>query len=193
MNRLPCGFLSFDDDGTILLANDRLLELLGRTREEVEGAPFVSILAPGGAAFYQTHFFPILRMHGAAEEIYLVLRTKEDALIPMLAYAARGEVNECVFISVTRREAYQDEIARARERLMGILGHDLRVPLTSITLGAETLLRRNTLSDEDQQLALSMLASARRAARMTTDLLDFARARFAGGIPVQRQPIDLRA
>lgn len=192
LDRLPCGYVAFEDDGRILSANDKLLALLGRERREVEGARLASILAPGGAAFYNTHFFPMLKMHGAADEVYLVLRTKGGGVVPVLAYGVRGEVNECVFISVARREQYQDEIAQARERVIGVLGHDLRVPISSVALGAETLLRREKLSAEGQQVALSMLSSARRAARMTSELLDFAQSRFSAGIPIQQQPIDLR-
>lgn len=193
LDRLPCGYVAFEDDGRILSANDKLLALLGRERAEVEGARLATILAPGGAAFYDTHFFPMLKMHGAADEVYLVLRTKRGGVVPVLAYGVRGHVNECVFISVARREQYQDEIAMARERVIGVLGHDLRVPMSAVALGAETLLRHETLSPEGQQVALSILSSARRAARMTSELLDFAQSRFAAGIPIQRQAMDLRA
>lgn len=136
----------------------------------------------------------MLKLHGAAEEVYIVLRGASGVDVPVLAYGTRREdSNDCVFIRVTRREQYQDELAEARERLIGILGHDLRVPLTAVTLGAETLLRTEELSRDAQQVALSILSSARRASRMTTDLLDFARVRFAGGIPIVRQPMDFRA
>ena len=86
----------------------------------------------------------------------------------------------------------EKETALARERLMGILGHDLRTPLTAITLGADDLVRNGNLEPEEQETALGILASARRAARMVRDLLDFTRARLAGGIPIRRDPIDLR-
>lgn len=193
LNRLPCGFLSFADDGVIRGINDTLLELLGYERAELEGRHIELLLPAGGRVFYHTHLFPMLKMQGRIEEIYFLLRAKDASTIPMLVYGKRTEgANECIFIHVTRREKYQSEIAQARERLIGILGHDLRVPLTSVTLGAEMLLRHETMSEEGQQTALSILASSRRAARMTTDLLDFTRARFAGGIPLQRRPADLR-
>ena len=192
LNRLPCGYVSFRDDGTVLSVNQTLLDLLGRNRSEVEGQRFDALLAPGARVFYHTHFVPMLKLHGAAEEVYVVLRAADGRDLPMLAYGTRrDDVNECVFIRVTRREQYQDELARARERLIGILGHDLRVPLTSVTLGAEILVRTENLTGEGQQTAIAILSSARRAARMTNDLLDFSRIRFAGGIPIARQPMDL--
>lgn len=192
LNRLPCGWLAFDDHGTVLSINDTLLGMLGYARNEVEGRHLDTLLPLAGRIFYQTHFFPLLKMHGKVEEIHMLLQGKERRVVPVLAYGTRRERNECIFIPVTRRERYQDEIAHARERLIGILGHDLRVPLTSVTVGAEFLLRHETLTPDGQRTAVAVLASARRAARMTTDLLDFARARFAGGIPIRRQDIDMR-
>lgn len=198
LNSLPCGFVSFDDEGTILTVNSMLLDLLGYQRDELEGRQLESILPPGGRVFYQTHFFPLLKLRGTADEIYFVLRAKAGSDVPVLTYGVRREiettaVNECVFIRITRRERYQEEMARARELLIGVLGHDLRVPLTAVSLGAEQLIRNESLSPNGQRTAVAILASARRAARMTADLLDFARVRFAGGIPVQRLDTDLRA
>lgn len=190
--RLPCGWVAFDDDGTVLAVNDTLLGMLGYGREEVEGRHIETLLPLAGRVFYSTHVFPLLKMHGKVEEIYMLLQGRERRVLPVLAYGTRRERNECIFLPVTRRERYQDELAQARERLIGILGHDLRVPLTSIVLGAELLLRHETFTAEGQQAAVAILASARRAARMTMDLLDFTRARFAGGIPILRQEIDLR-
>lgn len=86
----------------------------------------------------------------------------------------------------------EKESAMARERLLGILGHDLRTPLTAVTMGADDLIRNGELKPEAEQTAIGILASARRAARMVRDLLDFTRARLAGGIPIRRDPIDLR-
>jgi PAS domain S-box-containing protein len=189
--------VSFDDDGTILAVNHMLLDLLGYRRDELEGRAFETILPPATRVFYQSHFFPLLRIQGKAEEVYFLLRASDGNDVPVLTYGVRREVatgfvNECVLIRVTLRERYQEELARARELLIAVLGHDLRVPLTAVSLGAEQLLHDEGLSPESRRTALAVLASTRRAARMTADLLDFARVRFAGGIPVQRAPVDLR-
>lgn len=85
------------------------------------------------------------------------------------------------------------EAARARERLVGVLSHDLRTPLTSVVLGAQHLASVNRLTPEDRRTAMAVLGSARRAARMVADLLDFTRAKFAGGIPIHTERCDLAA
>jgi signal transduction histidine kinase len=83
------------------------------------------------------------------------------------------------------------EEATARERLLGVLGHDLRTPLTSIMLGAAAILQDGDDADTRNRTAVTIAGSARRAGRMITDLLDFTRARLGGGIPVRPATTDL--
>ena len=77
LDAAPCGFVSFADDGTIRATNATLLEMLGFTRDELVGRHVETILNVGTRIFYQTHFFPLLRLHGRAEEIFLLLRPKD--------------------------------------------------------------------------------------------------------------------
>ena len=119
LNTAPCGFVAFADDGTILTVNATLLGWLGRAEGELAGRHFENILPPGGRIFYQTHFFPLLRLHGRAEEIYLSLRAAGGAEVPVLANAARRErggaaVNDCVFVTMRQRRRFEDEILAAK-------------------------------------------------------------------------------
>ena len=83
------------------------------------------------------------------------------------------------------------DLVKARERLVAILSHDLRTPLTSVLIGTQQLASTKTLNAEEQRTALAVVGSARRATRMIADLLDFTRAGLAGGMPVIPQPTDL--
>src|SRR5689334_15977146 len=87
LNYAPCGFLTFADDGTILEVNAALLALLGCERGEILGRHFEVLLPAGGRVFYQTHFFPLLKLHGKAEEIYFSLRSKSKPDLPVLVNA----------------------------------------------------------------------------------------------------------
>lgn len=84
----PCGLLSFSDDGTIVLANLALAAMVGEDRDSLLGRNLEKILTVGARIFYQTHFFPLLKLHGTAEEIYLTLRSKEGGEVPVLVNAA---------------------------------------------------------------------------------------------------------
>ncbi len=101
-----------------------------------------------------------------------------------------------VVTDITERRRIEDELrheAAFRERFLGILGHDLRTPLSAVTLSASTLTRHGGLGESQQRAAARILTSARRMERMIRDLLDFTRSRHRGGIPVAPQPADLRA
>jgi signal transduction histidine kinase len=80
-----------------------------------------------------------------------------------------------------------------QERLVGVVGHDLRTPLASVQMATALLHRRGGLT-EDQARTLSRLsASAERMATIIRDLLDFSRVRKEGGIPVRRGEAELGA
>jgi PAS domain S-box-containing protein len=115
----PCGFLSFTDDGKIALANRTLLEMLGYEREELIGTHVERILTVGSRIFYQTHWFPLLRLHGAAEEIFMLLRSKGGEDIGVLVNGRRragasAAIYDCVLMRVRERQKYETELLRAR-------------------------------------------------------------------------------
>ena len=120
LNNAPCGFLSFTDDGLIVLTNVTLAKLLGYETDSLRGKKFEMILPIASRIFYQTHFFPLLKLHGKIEEIYFSLRAKEGHDIPMLINASRrcegeGFVYDCIFIPILQRIQYEDEILKAKK------------------------------------------------------------------------------
>jgi signal transduction histidine kinase len=120
LDAAPCGFVSFADDGTIRASNATLLEMLGFTREALIGQRVESILNVGARIFYQTHFFPLLKLHGRAEEIFMILRTKNAEDIATLCNAVRRErggewLTDCVFLRVRERQKFEDALLRAKK------------------------------------------------------------------------------
>jgi signal transduction histidine kinase len=119
LERAPCGYLSVRDDGLLLAVNETLLDMLGFTREEIAGAHVERLFGIGTRIFYQTHLFPLLRLHGRADEIYLTLRTRAGDDIGVLANAVRrveadGATSELILMRVRERQKYEDELLRAR-------------------------------------------------------------------------------
>lgn len=86
-----------------------------------------------------------------------------------------------------------DETAVFRERLLGIVSHDLRNPVSAISMAARVLLQREDLDDSATTTIVRIQRSATRATRMIEDLLDFTQARLGGGIPVHPKGADLQA
>ena len=85
----------------------------------------------------------------------------------------------------------QKRMEELRERLIGIVGHDLRTPLSTVAMAAGLMLKRGTLSQDDARATARIARTTERMAKIISELLDFTRARLGGGIPIHPQPIDL--
>jgi sigma-B regulation protein RsbU (phosphoserine phosphatase) len=119
LTEAPCSLLVFFDDGKIGAVNETLARLLGYTREDLVGQPVDSLLTAASRIFYQTHLFPLLKLHGKAEEIFLSLRNASGDEVPVLVEAVSEEregvsLNQCAMLPFHRRRKYEDEILQAR-------------------------------------------------------------------------------
>jgi len=88
------------------------------------------------------------------------------------------------------RIAEMERAVRFGEMLVGVVGHDLRNPLSAITAAAG-LLERRADSDTVMKPVRRIGASAHRMERMIAQLLDFTRIRLGGGLPLERTRVDL--
>lgn len=77
----------------------------------------------------------------------------------------------------------QQETAELREQFIAVLGHDLRNPLFAVSAGAHVL-SRMPLAADAKSLIERISRSADRMAKLVDNILDFARGRLGGGIPV---------
>jgi phosphoserine phosphatase RsbU/P len=75
---------------------------------------------------------------------------------------------------------------------IGILGHDLRTPLSAIITSAAFMLDLDELAEPHLTLTSRIASSSRRMQGMVADLLDLTRSRLGGGIPVSRKWMDLK-
>ncbi len=116
---LPCGLVSFADDGVVLATNATLRAMLGYAEGELEGRSVERLLTMAGRIFYQTHLFPMLRHHGEVRELFVLLRHRDGSDVGALANAVRTTrggvvVNDCVLLEVRERRKFEDELLRAR-------------------------------------------------------------------------------
>jgi signal transduction histidine kinase len=80
---------------------------------------------------------------------------------------------------------------RFSEAFVGILGHDLRNPLSAISTAAGLLSRRAQEVERIAKPVDRILTSVDRMDRMISQLLDFTRIRLGRGIPLDRARVDL--
>ena len=107
---------------------------------------------------------------------------------------ARARVYESERQARARAEAAEAEARRVgaqQERLAAVVGHDLRTPLAVVRLSCDALARRRGLDPAAQRAVARISSSAERMEAIIGDLLDFARTRGAGGMPVTLAPVRL--
>lgn len=97
-------------------------------------------------------------------------------------------IDQAIAESVQR---YTQDIESARERFIGILGHDLITPIGAIMTAAQFMLETPDISEQHRVLVDSIESSARRMNRMASDLLDFARTSLGEAIPITRRRMNL--
>ena len=84
------------------------------------------------------------------------------------------------------------ETLQHNELLIGVLGHDLRNPMSAVMMGTQLVLSQET--DVQKRRVLERVAvSSARMSRMIAQLLDLTRTRIGGGMPLTRTPIDLES
>lgn len=91
------------------------------------------------------------------------------------------------------RDEHEAELARAQEvqqRLVAVVSHDLRNPLSGILTAAWALARAD-LPDDAKRAARRIMAAGRRMERLIRDLLDWSRAKAGAEIPVHLREADL--
>jgi sigma-B regulation protein RsbU (phosphoserine phosphatase) len=120
----PCGYLSTTPDGTIIKVNQTFLALTGYTDTQlVDRRTFAELLTPGGRIYHETHYAPLLAMHGSVRGIALDLVRADGTRLPVFVNSVLGEatadrpsvVRTAVFDATDRRE-YERELLRAKQR-----------------------------------------------------------------------------
>lgn len=82
-----------------------------------------------------------------------------------------------------------EDTAKLRDQFIAVLGHDLRSPLQALALGTE-MLRQAPLPARWETHLDRMKRSSDRMSGLIGDVLDFARGRLGGGIPVHPRSDD---
>ncbi|MGI3901442.1 MAG: PAS domain-containing sensor histidine kinase [Janthinobacterium lividum] len=98
---------------------------------------------------------------------------------------ARTEI-EALEAATQRLLDTERETAQLREQFIAVLGHDLRNPLASIKSGAN-LLAKEVATERGTRILGLMQGSVDRMSALIDDVLDFARGRLGGGIPLSRR------
>ncbi|HHA2776185.1 PAS domain-containing sensor histidine kinase [Stenotrophomonas maltophilia] len=215
-----CGLLWTKQDGTILAVNPTFCQWLDFSPTDLPGRSFQELLTVGGRLFHQTHWFPLLEMQGSVTEVKLDFYSQQRQKVAMIvnARAVHTEDGDVVYSIATfaskDRDRYERELLSARrvalarleeisllqqaatarskfsERLVGIVSHDLRNPLSAIRMGTDILTMGETDSGRLRTSA-RINQSVDRALELIENLLDFTLTESGRPIPMKLKPVDL--
>ncbi len=204
INNIQEGVLVADQNGTVVLASEGAARIFGTSRDELLGP----------ATRFNERFHP--RSPDEQEKIPALLEALQGRPVPAhdrIVTDAQGRDHflvvsatpvqhggvggaVAVFIDITERRNLEKQLRLAvafRERLMGIVSHDLRTPLAGIALAAQSVLRRKRAPEWAVTAAQRVNRSVERMGRMVSDLLDFTRIQAHSGMPIEREKIDVCA
>lgn len=132
----------------------------------------------------------------------LVSRGQPIGLAAAVSPAARPFTRHDLplFTELARRASLATDNARlylgsqqavhTRDEVLAIVSHDLRNPLSAVSLGASLLKMNETISEEDREQLDAIEAAARRMDRLIADLLDVTRLEGGKRLPIEPAPLD---
>ncbi|WP_368671415.1 ATP-binding protein [Corallococcus exiguus] len=127
---------------------------------------------------------PVRGRAGVWRADYFPVRTPDGALLGV----------GCTVVDITdlkRAETALQQAIDFREELIAVLGHDLRNPLHAVNASAFMLGKVPALDTPARRSVDRIRKATARMTRMINDILDFARSRLGGGIPVTRQHVNM--
>ena len=189
----PCGYLSTLPDGTIVRVNQTLLEWTGRSRDALlSGVKFQTLLTIGSRIYYETHYAPLLRMQGTANEIALEVLRADGRVMPVLVNSRQRRdadgtplFNRITLFDATDRRRYETELLLARRKaeqvakdkadLLAMLSHDIRNPLNAL-MGVVQMLDRSELPEPQHRLIRLLKSSSQHMLELLNHVLELSKA-----------------
>lgn len=196
LETMPAGVLTMDDDGLIVLANQRSRDILGIGADEIAGRPF-------DASDWRPE---TLDGHPLPNEALPCARAQMDrALIKDMRYAihlpdgsrrtvsvsamptrraAHGPSVTCIISDITEQLAAEAEVqegriraeaaSRAKSIFLANMSHEIRTPLNGI-IGMADVLANTSLSAEQTTMLSIIRSSGDLLLGVINDILDLAR------------------
>lgn len=197
---LPVQVWTADPQGQLDFVSQRVVAYFDQPAPDILGNGWLAVLHPDDVQPCVERWTHALTT-GASYEVEFRLRRGDGEFRWHLgrADAHRGPDGRVLRWFGTNTDVHDAKVAlaelRARseyeQRLIGIVSHDLRNPLSAVALGTQ-LLATQQFDDKTTRIIARVTRAADRAIRLIADLLDFASARIGTTIPINPRPTNLR-
>lgn len=194
--------VSMDARGRVTDWNRAASVLFGFSPEEAIGREMADLIIP--TRYREAHRHGLARYVATGKGTVLDRRLEMTAVrkdgrelpVELTIVRIRGE-GEPAFTGYLRdlsdrrraEEEARGEVA-FREHLLGIVGHDLRNPLSAVTVSATILSRNKDLTKSQRKPVQQILTSASRMKTIIANLLDYTHVKASGGLHLDRRGVD---
>jgi len=177
----------------LLLVHDVALAFLDVQMPEMDGFELAELMR--GAE--RTKHVPIIFVTAGARDPLRIFKGYETGAVdflfkPIEPHVLKGKAD--VFFELYRQRQELASALRLNEMFVGVVGHDLRNPLSALLTGAR-LLELQVIDEAQLRMLQRMVSSGKRMTDMIEQLLDLTRARLGGGVGFTRSiaRVDLAA
>lgn len=184
-----------DRDGSIIDVNQTFLDTYGYERREVLGRnPRVLKSPHSSGELYEKMWKDILDPDIGYWRGEIINLAKGGREVPVLLSInaikdSSGEINH--FLGIAFNMTREKELDRLRRMYIDYVVHDIRGPLTSITVNSELLLMQlSDISEKTKKKIEVILASAQKVNTMASDMLEYSRAQ-SGRLNLKKEKVAL--
>ncbi len=187
-------------EGQLDFVSNRVVSYFQRSAEQILGDGWLAVLHPDDVEAVVARWTRALETGDPYDVEFRLRRSDGDYRWHLgRANAERSADGQVVTWVGTNTDIHDAKVALAEltlrsqyeQHLIGIVSHDLRNPLSAVSL-ATTLLLQRPLDPVTHKLITKIASATQRATRLVNDLLDFAKARIGSTIPVNPTPTKLQ-
>jgi len=204
----PCGYVSFRNDGTIYNINKTLLGWLDFDKNEILGTKKIyELFKMGGRMYFETHFFPLIRIQGFANEINFEIRKNNGSTFPALINVkelkgptVRENRYRASVYDISDRKKYEQELmnaklkaeklAQVKAEFLATISHEIRTPLNAI-VGIGDLLSKTSLNPKQKEYADILRLSSGNLLGLVNNILDLSKLE-AKAVQLEKKPFAIR-
>lgn len=188
----PCGSICFQSDGLIFDINNTLAAWLGYRKEEIINIRTLpSLFKIGGKMFFETHFFPLIKLQGFIKEVYFDMIRKDKTVLHGLINVReipsqdhQPSTFQATVLDMSDRWRFETELLKAKQKaesdskakadFLSTISHEIRTPLNAI-LGIGNLLHKTPLNKNQKDYARLLLHSSEHLLSLVNNLLDLSK------------------
>jgi PAS domain S-box-containing protein len=193
LDNAPTAVYLKDREGRWLFVNRQMEVLFNRPRRELLGRKDSDVLTGEAAAAIRANDVRVLETGQPLESEEVVPfpdgpRTFLSLKFPLLDAQGRCEALCGISTDITERKHTEE----FQQRILGIVSHDVRGPLSAITLSA-AMLEQLGVTPVQLRHVRRITTSTHRIEELVASLLDFALARLGRRLPLRRESVELEA